>query len=309
MTAPRLSHEDRESVVIAELEKSFPNFTGRNLSWVKVPDGEDPPDFISPSEVGPIGLELVKWLDGLQMGAAKRRESRREGVQEILSADWASRFKPKHFRAAFPSVGSEKIPDKDQPRLRDEFFACAEEIDRNWESREDSWRAHHLELDFSGYPVLKKYLVSINFISGEPGDECWVHQNGDGGAFDPYSVVRALEGAFENKIESYVTPEKQAHLKAHGLVELDLLVHGDSDTEIYNTSAGHLKLAEISKLGAASYSSLPERDVFKHVWFFHWVDTFDELNQALGFAPGAGRVRWLAQLWPEFVIYKGSIEG
>jgi len=63
-----------------------------------------------------------------------------------------------------------------------------------------------------------------------------------------------LEEALKNKIEYYVTPEKQAHLKAHGLEESNLLVHGDSDTAIYNTPAGHLTLEEISKLGGEFYS-------------------------------------------------------
>src|SRR5258708_3578035 len=33
----------------------------------------------------------------------------------------------------------------------------------------------------------------------------------------------------------------------------------------------------------------------------------DDLNQLIGFAPGEGLVRWLAQLWPDFRIYPGSV--
>jgi len=124
MVAPRLSHDQRENIVLTELEKSFPNFTGQNLTWVKVPDGQDPPDFISQGPSGPIGLELVEWLDGGQMGPAKTRESRREEVHSLLTLDWESRFRPKHFRAAFPWLaGTEKISRNDQPRLREEFFS------------------------------------------------------------------------------------------------------------------------------------------------------------------------------------------
>jgi hypothetical protein len=309
MVAPRRSHDQRENIVLTELEKSFPNFTGQNLTWVKVPDGQDPPDFISQGPRGPIGLELVEWLDGGQMGPAKTRESRREEIHTLLTLNWEARFRPKHFRAAFPWLsGTEKISRNDQPRLREEFFSLAADIDRNWHAQE-RWGNHHLEMDFSACPTLKKYLGAINFLGGVPDDNCWIHRNGDGGAFDPYAVVRTLENALKNKVSRYSTAEKQAHLKAHGLAELDLIVHGGSDLFIYNSPSGRVTLEEISKLGADYYASFAETKVFERVWFFDWIDTMDELNQALGFKPGEGRVRWLAQLWPKFRIYPGSFSG
>jgi hypothetical protein len=309
MVAPRRTHDQRENIVLTELEKSFPNFTGQKLVWVKVPDGQDPPDFISQGPNGSIGLELVEWLDGGQMGPAKTGESRRDELHTLLTLDWESRFRPKHFRVAFPWIaGTEKISRNDQPRLREEFFSLAADIDRNWNA-EKRWGNHHLEMDFSAYPTLKKYIGAINFLGGVPDDNCWIHQNGDGGAFDPYAVVRTLESALKNKVSKYSTTEKQDHLQGHGLTELDLLVHGGSDLFMYNSPSGHVTLEEVSKLGADYYASFAERDVFKRVWFFDWIDTMDELNQALGFKPGEGRVRWLAQLWPEFRIYPGSISG
>ena len=78
MVAPRLTHDQREKLVLADLESSFPNFAGQALSWIKVPESQDPPDFISPGPRGAVGLELVEWLDGDQMGPAKARESQRE---------------------------------------------------------------------------------------------------------------------------------------------------------------------------------------------------------------------------------------
>jgi hypothetical protein len=37
------------------------------------------------------------------------------------------------------------------------------------------------------------------------------------------------------------------------------------------------------------------------------LDSADEINQMLGYPAGYGRVRWLAQLWPEFKVYPGSV--
>jgi len=54
VAAPKLTHEQREKVVLDDLETGFLNFAGPSLSWVKVPQGQDP---------RAIGLEFVEWLD------------------------------------------------------------------------------------------------------------------------------------------------------------------------------------------------------------------------------------------------------
>ena len=163
--------------------------------------------------------------------------------------------------------------------------------------------------DFSDYPLLEKYFSAVRYIGGEPNGLCWIHEQGDGGAFDPNGPAETLKNALGSKLSDYSTPKKQSHLKAHRLDEIDLLVHGSFNAHAYNTPAGHLSLEEIAQRGADFYASLAERHVFNRVWFFHSLDTADELNQLLGFAPGEGRVRWLAQLWPDFVVYPGSVSG
>ena len=77
LAAAKLSHEQREQLVLTDLSASFPDFVGEPLSWTKVPDGQDPPDFLGVGQNKRIGLELIEWLDGGQMGPAKTREARR----------------------------------------------------------------------------------------------------------------------------------------------------------------------------------------------------------------------------------------
>lgn len=60
----RLTHDQREQLVLTDVNASFPDFTGLRLSWTKVADGQCPPGFVSGRENGPIGLELIEWLDG-----------------------------------------------------------------------------------------------------------------------------------------------------------------------------------------------------------------------------------------------------
>lgn len=310
MAAPRLTHEQREKVVLDDLEASFPNFAGLPLSWVKVPQGEDPPDFVSRESRGVIGLEFVEWLDGSQMGPAKARETQRGQINRVLAHDWESQYKPQHFRGAFPSPrGNERIARNHELPLRQEFFACAADVDRTWSTNTDGWNNSHYQTEFLGYPLLEKYFSAIRYIGGEPHGLCWIGEQGDGGAFDPNVVVETLKSALESKASDYSTPEKQVHLKAHGLTELNLLVHGGFNVYAYNSPSGRLSMEEIARRGAHYYTSLAQRHTFNRIWFFHSLDTADELNQLLGFAPGEGRVRWLARLWPDFRIYPGSNSG
>jgi hypothetical protein len=310
MATPRMSHIQRERAVLNDLEISFPDFTGRALSWTEVQAGQDPPDFFSRGPIGLIGLELVEWLDGDQMTPAKRRESQRDQIQRILAQDWEKEYQPQNFRGAFPSpLGTARVARPDEFPLRQEFYAYSADVDRAWLTDPDRRGDSDYRTEFPGYPLLAKYFNSINYVGGKPHGLCWIHPDGDGGAFDPYLPVETLKQAMDTKLTEYSTPEKQAHLKTHGLAELDLLVHGGFNIYAYNTPSGHLTLEEIARRGADYYAAHPQRHIFDRVWLFHSLDSADDLNQLIGFAPGEGRVRWLAQLWPEPIIYPGSKAG
>jgi hypothetical protein len=270
---------------------------------VKVADGHDPPDFIS----GSVGLELVEWLDGDQMDSAMVREKQRDRFHEVLVSNWEKEHRPKNFRGAFPSVRSVRLKRSDEPALRKDFFACAAEVDGVWPYNEDQNGNSYRKMDFSNYPLLGKYFNDINFVGGEPHGYCWIHQNGDGGAFDAGVVVESLKQTLDCKVCNYSTTEKQGHLKSQALSSLNLLVHGGFNIYAYNTPAGHLTLQEIARRGADYYASHAFRDVFNGVWFFRSLDSADDVNQLMGFPRGYGRVRWLAKLWPDFRVYTGSL--
>jgi hypothetical protein len=143
----------------------------------------------------------------------------------------------------------------------------------------------------------------VRYIGGEPHGLCWIHPQGDGGAYDPAASVTALTAALDKKLVDYSRAEKQVHLKTHGLTEVNLLVHGGFNAYAYNTPAGPLSLAEIAQRGSAFYAAHPHRQVFGRVWFFNSLDSADDLNQLVGIPRGQGRVRWLTQLWPDLRIY------
>ena len=304
--AAKLTHDQREQAVLTDLSASFPDFAGVPLSWTKIPDGQDPPDFLGIGQNQRIGLELIEWLDGGQMGPAKTREARQKDVLRILRTNWKAEYAPKNFRGAFIDVREKKIAAADEAGLRKEFFECAAQVDGTWLTNRERM-GPGLELsDFSSYPLMKTYFGGIRFIGGDPHGFCWMDVQGDGGAYDPGVTVETLKQALDKKLSDYSKPEKQAHLQAHGLSELDLLVHGGFNAYAYNSPSGPLSLEDIARLGATFYASHSQRQIFNRVWFYDSLDSADDINAVIGYPPGYGRVRWLAQLWPNFSVYPGS---
>jgi hypothetical protein len=283
---PRQTHDDREFLVITDLEASFTSFTGSAVSWAKVPDGQDPPDFICGGPSGPIGLELVEWLDGEQMTAAKGRESQRDQIHRVLAVGWEKEYRPTNFRGAFLTIGNERIARKDEAPLRKEFYAFAEEVDRTWHTNPDRHRDNYDEMEFPGYPLMQKYF-SVRFIGGTLLNHNWVHTSGDGGAFDPADSAEALKSAIDKKLALYSTPASQARLKAQNLSSLNLLVHGGFNAFAYNTPAGPMTMEDLSRLAAAHLESHSQRQIFDRIWFFNSL----------------GKDRWLCELWPRFHVY------
>jgi hypothetical protein len=308
MATSRLSHVHREQTVLTDLEASFPHFAGQAVRWTKVPDGQDPPDFVGHGQSGPIGLELAEWLGGDQMGPAKSRESQRERICRLLRDGWENEYQPQNLRGAFIlPIEGRRVVRADEAPLRREFFACVADADRAWLTNPERWRNSYYQTEFPGYPLMAKYIDGIRYIGGEPHGLCWIHEQGDGGAYDPAVTVETLKRVLDKKLGDYSTPERQAHLKAQALTDLYLLVHGGFNAYAYNTPSGPLSLKEIAERGAAFYAAHPKRLIFNRVWFFDSLDSADDINQLLGFPPGYGRVRWLAQLWPDFSVYPMSV--
>jgi len=297
----RLTHEDREHLVLSDLQKHFPNF-GDGLFWEKVPDGQDPPDFRN----GQIGLELVEWLNGDQMRAAKTRESLRDHLYQILAKDCDEYYRTRNFRDAFLTPGMDRIRAKDEPALRKQFFELAANVDDNWFSNPDRLGNSYspCRSDLTAYPLVARYF-DVRFRGGEPHGLPWIHPAGDGGAYDPADSVNSLIAAIEGKLTTYSTPERRQHLNMQGVAELNLLVHGGFNVHAYNTPTAPFTLEEICHKVSDSYGRHSIRGVFDRVWFFNSLDSADELNRLLGFPANAGRQRWLCQLWPEFRILDG----
>jgi hypothetical protein len=242
------------------------------------------------------------------MGPAKGRESQRERIRHVLGDDWEEKYRPNNFNIAVVlPIWGQRVTSSDEIAFRREFLAYSEYIDKTWETHPE-WgsRVRCHKIHEAEHPAMAKYVRAIRFIQGRPHGFCWIDVEEDAGAYDPAVSAETIEQALEKKLGLYSTREKQAQLEARGLTELYLLVHGGFNTFRYNTPSHPLSLEQIARRGAGFYAKHPHRRIFNRVWFFDSLTSADEINQLLGYPPGYGRVRWLAQLWPEFSVYAGS---
>jgi hypothetical protein len=309
MANQRLTHAQREGAVMQELQSAFPGFAGVS-TWAPVPD--DPPDFTGISSEGVVGLELVEWLNGVQMGAAQVRKSYREKLRNLLGAAWASAYQPANLSSAVicPFWDTE-VTRADEGGLRVEFWNFIEEIDRTWQANPERVD-DNLLADHSSWPLLSKYVEAIRLRSGEQSWKTygfsWIDIEEDGGAFEPSDVILTLEHAIMKKIDLYSNSRSEARLKSKHLDRLELLVHGGFNLYAYNTPRRRLTISEIAAAGAAFYTGLPAAQRrFNRIWIFNSLNPAEDWNELMGLRRDIGRLRWLAELWPDFGIDSRSI--
>jgi hypothetical protein len=300
------THAERELAIIEDLERSFPEFTGRSLSWVHNPD--DPPDFIAAGPNGAVGLELREWLDGEQMNTAQAHDRQREHLADIFGAGWEQEYQPTNCAlASVEPLWGLRVPKKDEPPLRREFYECATAVDQTWLTNSERIDRCFYQTEFSGYPTMRKYLRAIRYTGGPPHGFIWFQIEEDGGAYSPTASVQSLEEALDDKLLKFDRPEWRARLAKHNLAEYHLLIHGGWNVYKNNTPHHPLTLEQIAVRAADFYATHPNRDLFHRVWFFDSLDSADDINELVGLPAGAGRVRWLAEIWPIMRVRHCSI--
>jgi hypothetical protein len=309
MASISVTHYDREQSVLNDIESSFPNFTGKHLAWVHVPSPNDPPDFIATTSSGMFGLEFREWLDDAQTSAASGRAKQRAHLVRIIGTGWEQEYQPISIALASiePRWGL-RVRTADEAGLRQEFYKCATHIDQTWSTNPDRRGRRYHQMEFPGCPLMTTYLKAINYIDGQAHGLIWMQIEDEGGVCDPFVPAQTLENALAHKLTKFNEPSRKAKIAAQNLSEHDLLIHGGWNTYTKNTPYEPLTLRQISKRGADLYEAHPLRDTFDRVWFYDSLDSADDINALLGIPAGAGRMRWLAQLWPSFVVYEGSSE-
>ena|SRR6266568_1397368 len=211
-----------EQKVFGAFVALLPNFAGRP---VKCARGANPPDFLCTDFSGvQIGVELSEWLNQAQIARQRPRyQLEREYRQAI---DSRSVPPPMNIGGVW-LFAPWRLSRSDSEAFCTELYALINYLDSNWSSLKDHDNPQGAIIrDFSGYPVVAKYLSSLMcwaraYRTATPGHE-WITFMPHGGSYGTQSAVHALEISLQRKTAMYPTLKTTA-----GLAELHLLLYYD----------------------------------------------------------------------------------
>ena len=113
-----------------------------------------------------IGVELVEWLNQEEMCNAKGMERIQDSILSAVGKQPDNTTENIYFICLFPTPKA-RVKPADEALFRRELFRYIDEIDRRWPSQH-SWQGPQgyraTSEEFSSFPVLQKYIVSIQFI-------------------------------------------------------------------------------------------------------------------------------------------------
>ncbi len=170
-TDPNLSQKQHELAVFRRFVEAYRSF-GVQVEYQ--PASEEPADILAKLENGDeIGFQLGEWLEPSQAATAKRKEKLRTALQKVLSA--SSPEEPRNLACVAIEVKGTTFQDKDADEFKNDFSRLISEVDQGCQ---DCWAM----TEFSAYPTLQKYVLSVLFsprgsyrerIIGENLDKAW----------------------------------------------------------------------------------------------------------------------------------------
>lgn len=270
-TTPKLSKEQREGNIFAAFLKFCPLFTGEAIrDWIQ--PQSDPPDILCTTLSGKkVGVELRGWLQEDEMAYGISYERREHSVMEALGDQGDNPCKNVHWVWLHPKE-SARIRQKDRAHFRLQVLRKIAEMDEAM-GGEDSWSPQGLSsADFSGHPVLAKYLDGIQcfprkawrngkfVIEGSIPAQPWIHLPARGGAYSEQTMLQALYDAIDDKRNHYKSRPKN-------LQELCLLIHYDQAL-LYNSpvETPRFKYEDAAKLGSMHVGANP--GVFDKIFLY-----------------------------------------
>lgn len=199
-----------------------PNFAGRPVQCAR---GANPPDFTCVDSGGAqIGVELSEWLHETQIA---RERPRYQLEREYRQAIDSRRVSPPANIGGIWLWARRRLSRSDERRFCTELYALVSQLDSNWTQVRDHDNPHGAVIrDFSGYPIVAKYLSSLMCWShlhrtAQLGHE-WITFMPHGGAHGIQPAIQALEFSLQRKTAMYATLKSNA-----GLAELHLLLYYD----------------------------------------------------------------------------------
>jgi hypothetical protein len=211
MSTRASAHAKEEKAIFDAFLVAYPSFAAQ-VSKFDQPDGPFPDVAAELIGGGLVDFELGEWLDGLQTGAAKRYDALAEAMTAAIGVQ---RENPsRHFRAVMlsPCDDAMRFEGADRAVFRTELWTLVAETHHRW-PMERFWQSPQGRgcREFDRYPILGKYLRSVNFyppvVGGKerrwPAGQPWIFVENRGGSYSPGTSLAALRGILVKKTTHY----------------------------------------------------------------------------------------------------------
>jgi hypothetical protein len=205
------AHAQEEKAIFDAFLTAHPSFAAQ-IKDVEQPDAQFP-DLVVTTTTGPTtDFELGEWLDGTQMGAAKRYERLEQAMFDAIGPQGPN--PSPHFRAVMlsPCEDAAKFDPSDQASFRTELWGLVAATHHFWPT-ERFWHSPQGRVcrEFADYPTIRKYLRSVRFdplvVRGAPRPwpegRPWIFVELRGGSYSPETALAALRGILAQKINHY----------------------------------------------------------------------------------------------------------
>ncbi len=211
MTTRAPAHAQEEKAVFGAFLTAHPSFAAQ-IKDVMQPDAQFPDLVVTTTTGSTIDFELGEWLDGAQMGAARRYERLERAMLDAVGPQGPNASP--NFRAMMLSLREDaaKFGPSDQASFRTELWGLVAATDRLWPT-ERFWHSPQGRVcrDFADHPTLRKHLRSVHFdplvVRGAPRPwpegQPWIFVELRGGSYSPETALAALRGILAQKINHY----------------------------------------------------------------------------------------------------------
>jgi hypothetical protein len=236
---------------------------------VRQPDDEFPDIIVVKKDGHEVDFELGEWLDGAQMGAAKRYDTLAEA---ILDAIGPQEVNSRQFRAVMLSLRDDlpRFDPADRAVFGAQLWALVDETNQRWPS-ERFWDSPQgwLCREFASVPILGKYLSSLHFdplvvasrAQPRPAGQPWIFVEGRGGSYSPETALRAMAHILEQKIHHYGRFTRPTRL---------LIYYGKAVA--YNTPYLGVETREFADVAVAAAEVVRGQDAFEKIYLLNALE-------------------------------------
>jgi hypothetical protein len=271
-----------EKLIFESFLKACPDFAGEPIEeWDVVEEWygkrafalpphpfDKRPDIIARTVAGKrIGIELKSWVNRDQITEARKQERIQENILKAIGEQPPN--ETQHIGYVWLSGKEVRFHAKEAAFFREQMFSLIEQVDSNWSQKPD-WDQDLFENfhDFTGFPILEKYLHSVEFHPRPRFDIEWIQFPTRGGAYSPNDMLGTLSRA----LVAHKTDERYKELRIQaGLGEVYLLIHYDFKAFAYNTpfDAPNFGFKEAAEF--ASNVLGDDGGYFDRIFLFHFL--------------------------------------